>query len=428
MLNASFRQDGSSQISPENRYKNFYSIGAAWEITREDFMSDQKVFDFLKVKASYGVLGVQNTYGFDYPFYPALQTGNTAVFGNTIAPAYSLSYEPNRNLTWEVVKAWEVGFEAYLLKNRLHVEAAYYDKKTEDIMTIVPTGAGRQRLDNVGSVTNNGFELSAEWRQQINDNLSFSVGGNFTTFNNKVIDLGGNKLNASEERPNQTEAGQPIGYFYGYVVEGVYQTYAEKLASPVVVGYQYGPGDLKYKDINNDGFIDANDRTMIGNPTPDFAYGANASVSFKGFDLGIEVNGVYGSEIYRFWGSSELPFTKFNYPQFKMNRWTGEGTSNWDPILGDNHPINRLPSTYGIEDGSYFRIRNLQLGYNFNVESMNKLHIQNLRVFFNIQNLKTFKNNSGYTPEFGGTATSFGIDNGTGPIPRTTTFGINITF
>ena len=428
LLNASFRQDGSSQISPENRYKNFYSIGAAWEVTREDFMSDQHVFDFLKVKASYGVLGVQNTYGFDYPFYPALQTGNTAVFGNTIAPAYSLSYEPNRNLTWEVVKAWEVGFEAYLLKNRLHVEAAYYDKKTEDIMTIVPTGAGRQRLDNVGSVTNNGFELSAEWRQQINDNLSFSVGGNFTTFNNKVIDLGGNKLNASEERPNQTEAGQPIGYFYGYVVEGVYQTYAEKLASPVVVGYQYGPGDLKYKDINNDGFIDANDRTMIGNPTPDFAYGANASVSFKGFDLGIEVNGVYGSEIYRFWGSSELPFTKFNYPQFKMNRWTGEGTSNWDPILGDNHPINRLPSTYGIEDGSYFRIRNLQLGYNFNVESMNKLHIQNLRVFFNIQNLKTFKNNSGYTPEFGGTATSFGIDNGTGPIPRTTTFGINITF
>jgi TonB-linked SusC/RagA family outer membrane protein len=428
LLNASFRQDGSSQISPENRYKNFYSIGAAWELTREDFMSTQKFFDFLKLKASWGVLGVQNTYGYDYPYYPALQTGNTAIFGNTIAPAYSLAYEPNRNLTWEVVNAWEVGFEAYMLKNRLHVEAAYYDKKTEDIMTIVPTGAGRQRLDNVGSVTNNGFELAAEWRQQINKNFSFSIGGNFTTFNNKVVDLGGNKLNASEERPNQTEAGYPIGYFFGYVVEGVYQSYAEKLASPVVVGYQYGPGDLKYKDVNGDGFIDANDRTMIGNPTPDFAYGASATMAYKGFDFGIDVNGVYGNEVYRYWGSSELPFTKFNYPQFKMDRWNGEGTSNWDPILGDNHPINRLPSTYGIEDGSYFRIRNIQLGYNFNPQDMAKYHIQNLRIFANVQNLKTFKNNSGYAPEFGGTATSFGIDNGTGPLPRVITAGINITF
>jgi outer membrane receptor protein involved in Fe transport len=397
-------------------------------MTREDFMSQQHVFDFLKLKASWGVLGVQNTYGYDYPYYPSLQTGNTAVFGNNIAPAYSLAYEPNRLLTWEVVNAWEVGFEASLLQNRLHVEAAYYDKKTEDIMTIVPTGAGRQRLDNVGSVKNNGFELSADWKQQITKDFSITLSGNFTTFNNKVLDLGGNKLNASEERPNQTEAGYPIGYFFGYVVEGVYQSYAEKLASPVVVGYQYGPGDLKYKDVNADGKIDASDRTMIGNPTPDFTYGGSITLNYKGFDFGIDVNGVYGSEVYRYWGSSELPFTKFNYPQFKMNRWNGEGTSNWDPILGDNHPINRLPSTYGIEDGSYFRIRNLQLGYNVNQEFLSKYHIQNLRVFLNVQNLATFKNNSGYTAEFGGTATSFGIDNGTGPLPRVTTFGINLTF
>lgn len=428
LLNGSFRRDGSSQISPFNRYKNFYSVGAAWELTKEKFMAKQELFNFFKLKASWGILGVQNTYGYDYPFYPALQSGNTAVFGNNIVPAYSLSYEPQRDLTWETVNAKEIGFEFYALNNRLHAEAAYYDKTTRDIMTIVPTGSGRYRLDNVGDLRNKGFELSAGWNQKLTKDWSFSVNANITTFSNKVGDLGGNRLPASEERPNQTEAGYPIGYFYGYVVEGLYQSYADKLASPKVIGYDYGPGDFKYKDINGDNVIDTKDRTMIGNPTPDFMYGISLQASYKGFDFGMDFNGVYGNEIYRYWGSSELPFTTFNYPAFKMNRWTGEGTSNWDPILGANHTINRLPSTYGIEDGSYFRIRNIQLGYNFNPELLKKVYIKNIRIFANVQNLKTFKRNSGYTPEFGGTATSFGIDNGNGPVPLVFTGGINVTF
>lgn len=428
LLNGSFRRDGSSQISPFNRYKNFYSVGAAWELTKEKFMAKQELFNFLKLKASWGILGVQNTYGYDYPFYPALQSGNTAVFGNNIVPAYSLSYEPQRDLTWETVNAKEIGFEFYALNNRLHAEAAYYDKTTRDIMTIVPTGSGRYRLDNVGDLRNKGFEFSAGWNQKLTKDWSFSVNANITTFSNKVGDLGGNRLPASEERPNQTEAGYPIGYFYGYVVEGLYQSYADKLGSPKVIGYDYGPGDFKYKDINGDNVIDTKDRTMIGNPTPDFMYGISLQASYKGFDFGMDFNGVYGNEIYRYWGSSELPFTTFNYPSFKMNRWTGEGTSNWDPILGANHTINRLPSTYGIEDGSYFRIRNIQLGYNFNPELLKKVYIKNIRLFANVQNLKTFKRNSGYTPEFGGTATSFGIDNGNGPVPLVFTGGINVTF
>jgi len=428
LLNGSFRRDGSSQISPFNRFKNFYSVGAAWELTKEKFMEKQNLFNFFKLKASWGILGVQNTYGYDYPFYPALQSGNTAVFGNNIVPAYSLSYEPQRDLTWETVNAKEIGFEFYALNNRLHAEAAYYDKTTKDIMTIVPTGSGRYRLDNVGDLRNKGFEFSAGWNQKLTKDWSFSVNANITTFNNKVVDLGGNRLPASEERPNQTEAGYPIGYFYGYVVEGLYQSYADKLASPKVIGYDYGPGDFKYKDINGDNVIDTKDRTMIGNPTPDFMYGVSLQASYKGFDFGVDFNGVYGNEIYRFWGSSELPFTTFNYPAFKLNRWTGEGTSNWDPILGANHTINRLPSTYGIEDGSYFRIRNVQLGYNFTPALLKKVNIKSVRLFANVQNLKTFKRNSGYTPEFGGTATSFGIDNGNGPVPLVFTGGINVTF
>lgn len=428
LLNGSFRRDGSSQISPANRYKNYYSIGAGWEVTREDFMASQKFIDFLKIKASWGLLGVQNTYGFDYPFYPALLTGNTAVFGSNIVPAYSLAYEPNRNLTWEVVDSKEAGFELYAFNNRLHVEAAYYSKLTKDVMTIVNFGTGQRRLDNVGSVKNNGIELAAGWVQKITPDLTLTVNANFTTFKNKVISLGGDKLYASEERPNQTEAGFPIGYFYGYIVDGIYQSYADKLGSPKVSGYEYGPGDLKYRDIDGNDTIDTRDRTIIGNPTPDFSYGGSINLTYKGFDLGIDVGGVYGNEVYRFWGSSELPFTKFNYASFKMNRWHGEGTSNWDPILGDNHVINRLPSTYGIEDGSYFRIRNLQIGYNFDQAVLRRTHIKALRIFANAQNLKTFKHNSGYTPEFGGTATSFGIDNGNGPLPMVLTGGINVTF
>ncbi len=428
ILNASFRRDAASQISPLNRSQNFYSVGAAWEVTKESFMSNQKFFDFLKIKASWGILGVDNTFGFNYPYYPALQTGNSAVFGNNVVPAYSLAYDPQRNLKWEEINAKEVGFEFYALKNRLHVEAAYYDKKTNDVMALISTGSGRPRLDNIGNIRNNGVEVAAGWTQQISKDLTFSVNGNITTINNKVLFLGDQKLAASEERPNQTEAGYPIGYFYGYVVEGLYQTYAEKLASPTVVGYNYGPGDFKYKDVNGDGKIDASDRTLIGNPTPDFIYGLSLSLNYKGFDVGVDMNGVYGNEIYRFWGSSELPFTKFNYPAFKLNRWTGEGTSNWDPILGDNHVINRLPSTYGIEDGSYFRLRNIQAGYNFESQLIKKIYAKSLRIFANVQNLKTFKRNSGYTPEFGGSATSFGIDNGNGPVPMVFTAGINVNF
>lgn len=428
MLNASFRKDGSSAWRPENQqWQDFYSVGAAWDISKEKFFDQQNVFDFMKLKASWGVLGVQNTYGFDYPAYPALQTGNTAVFGDLIAPAYSLAYNVDPNLRWESVDAKEVGLEFNMLKNRLHVEAAYYDKTTNDLLSLVPDGNNRQRLSNIGTLRNKGFEFVASYNHTFNKDLSLSVSGNLTTFSNKMGDIAF-KLAASEERPNQTEVGFPIGYFYGYVVEGLYQSYADKLKSPPVVGYEYGPGDFKYKDVNGDGKIDATDRTMIGNPTPDFMYGASINLKYKGFDLNVDLNGVYGNEIYRYWGSSELPFTTFNYPSFKLNRWRGEGTSNWDPILGANRAINRLPSTYGIEDGSYLRLRNIQIGYNFSPALLAKAKIKSLRIFANAQNLKTWKRNSGYTPEYGGSPTSFGIDNGNSPMPYVITGGINVNF
>ncbi|HEY0730869.1 MAG TPA: SusC/RagA family TonB-linked outer membrane protein, partial [Chitinophagaceae bacterium] len=293
-LNASFRRDASSQISPLNREKNFYSIGAAWEVSRENFMQSQNLFNYLKLKGSWGSLGNYNTFGLAYPYYPELQTGSTAVFGNVIAPAYGLAYEPNRELTWESVDAKEVGLEWGMLNNKLTGEFAYYNKLTKDLLAFIDLGPAGTRLDNIGEILNRGFELSSTWSNNISKDFSYSISGNFTTYHNEVKSLpSGAKLNASEERPNQTEEGFPIGYFYGYVAEGIYQSYADKLASvPMNLGNNYGPGDLKYKDINGDGVVDSDDRTIIGNPTPDFTYGAALNLNYKGFDLGIDVNGV----------------------------------------------------------------------------------------------------------------------------------------
>ncbi|MBN8673838.1 MAG: TonB-dependent receptor [Chitinophagales bacterium] len=431
-LNASFRRDASSQISPANRSQNFWAVGAAWELTKEGFMQDQKIFDFLKLKASIGVLGNQNIeipgLGTDYPFYPGLVGGAAAVFGNNIYTAYQQAFIPDPNLKWETVSAKEVGVELSAFSNRLRFEASYFDKLTKDLMTLIPGPSGtRPGLTNIGSIKNNGLEFSASWVQKLTKDMTLTIGGNLTTYNNKVVELA-TKDFAIINGFNRTVVGEPIGSFYGYIVEGIYQSYADVLASPINTEFSYGPGDLKYKDINGDGVINTADRSVIGNPTPDFAYGGNINLTYKGFDLGIDVNGVYGNEIYRNWGGTESPFQRVNYAAFKVNRWRGEGTSNWDPILAQDHRINYEASTYGIEDGSYFRIRNIQVGYNFSPQFASKLKAKNFRLFANIQNLKTFKNNLGYTPEFGGSAISFGVDNAGGAIPVVSTFGLNITF
>ena len=428
-INGSFRRDASSQISPSNRSQNFWAVGAAWELTKENFMSSQDIFDFVKIKASLGVLGNQNSYGYDYPFFPALAGGAAAVFGNNIYVAFQPTYIPDRNLKWETVHAKEVGVELNAFSNRLHLDVNYFSKVTKDLMTYVPGPSGTlARLSNIGSIKNNGLEFAASWDQKISKDFTLIVSGNLTTYKNKVLELATKEF-AIVQGYNRTVVGEPIGSFYGYVVEGIYQSYNDKLSSPVNTEFSYGPGDLKYKDINGDGVINTQDKTIIGNPSPDFTYGGTITLNYKGFDLGFDVNGVYGNEIYRNWGGTESPFQRVNYPEFKINRWHGEGTSNWDPILGQDHRINYESSTYGIEDGSYFRIRNIQAGYNFSQNMLSKTRaIKSLRLFANVQNLKTFKNNSGYTSEFGGSATLFGVDNAGGAIPVVTTFGINVTF
>ena len=300
--------------------------------------------------------------------------------------------------------------------------------------------SGQQaQLVNNGDIRNNGFEFSAGWTQQIDRNWSFSVNGNITTYKNLVESIG-QPLLADPQNPSQTEEGHPIGYFYGYKAIGLYQSYADILASPAssVNGQPVAPGDLKYADLNHDNKINNLDQTSIGNPTPKFGYGGSVNVSFRQFELGVEVNGVYGNQIYREWATSMQQNSLYNYPSYDVNAWHGAGTSNWIPIVDAQHLNNRAPSSFGIEDGSYIRIRNMQLGYNFGTNMLSKAHIKNVKIYVNVQNLKTWKHNLGFSPEYGGfpnlaggaSATSFGVDVGdaSAALPRIITGGINVTF
>lgn len=425
-LNASFRYDGTSAF-PNNTWEPFWAVGAAWELTKEKFMENQKAFDFLKVKASTALLGIQNRGNYDYPAYPVLSTGGGVPFGQITYTVAEPSYTADRDLQWEKNRAIEVGFELESFQRKLHVDFAYYNKKTTDLLSYVDNIGFRDALINQGSIRNSGLEFSASWRQPISKDFEVNFSANFTTYKSKVLELANNGTPIITNG-SIIKVGAPVGAFYGYIVEGIYQSYADKLASPVNTDFSYGPGDFKYKDVNGDGIISSLDRTIIGDPTPDFAYGGSVNLRYKGFDFGVDFGGVYGNEIYRMWGGTESPFQRVNYPAFKMNRWNGAGTSNWDPILGQGHRINYEYSTYGIEDGSYFRLRNIQAGYNFSGSLISKIKLKSLRVFANVQNLKTWKNNRGYSPEFGGSGLEFGVDRAGNAIPMVTTFGINANF
>jgi hypothetical protein len=271
------------------------------------------------------------------------------------------------------------------------------------------------------------LEFSVNWNDKIGD-FGYHIGGNLTTLNNKVVSLlqKGYSIIDGDKSQSYTQAGYPIGYFYGYKVAGVYQSLTDIANSPTNILAKVTPGDLKFQDVDGDGKITTADRTMIGDPTPDVTYGVNFGVSYKNLELNVEMMGQGGSQIYRTWDNYN--WSQFNFLAQRMDRWHGEGTSNWQPLLNTKHTINNMNSEYYVEDGSFFRIRNVQLAYNFSKQLLRKLAVKDLKIYANIQNLKTWKHNTGYTPELGGSATAFGVDNGSYPMPVVYTMGINLTF
>ncbi|MEP6750774.1 MAG: SusC/RagA family TonB-linked outer membrane protein, partial [Bacteroidota bacterium] len=450
-LNASVRNDASSKLLPANQNQVFWAVGGAWDVTKEQFMSNVHAINYLKIKGSVGVLGNQSALGSDgnqlaYPAYPLVTTGSSANFGTNVYAAPQLAYEANPNLKWETVASQEVGFELNALKDRLHFEANYFNKKTKDLIVFINRPSPlRPILENSGSIRNWGEEFTASWTQSLSKDFSINFGGNITFLQNKILSLandfpllpayqGGSPYISNSSQNNasaesRSAVGHPIGAYYGYKVDGLYQSNLDilKSASASSLG-SYRPGDFKFHDTNGDGKIAADDRTFIGNPTPKFTYGGYVNLNYKSFGLSVDVGGVYGNQIFRVWGSLESPFQRVNYPEFKLNRWHGAGTSNWEPIISQADRFNYNGSTYNLEDGSYVRIRNIQLSYAFAQSLLSKVKIKAARFFINVQNPKTWKHNEGYSPEHGGNATYFGYDYGDGAIPMVSTAGVNVTF
>ncbi|MEP6466665.1 MAG: hypothetical protein ABJB05_10190, partial [Parafilimonas sp.] len=339
----------------------------------------------------------------------------------------------------ETVQSEDIGIELNAFDNRLHFEGTYYNKTTKDLMTFVDRSSLGipNELINGGSLRNWGEEFLASWKQNFSRDFSMDLSGNITFLKNKVLslakDIPTGILDRSFENNgtavSRTQAGHPIGSFYGYEQIGVFQSYADIIKSPSESSLgAVRPGDRKFADLNGDGVIDASDRTFIGNPTPDFMYGMSVTLNYKNISLDIDGEGVYGADIFRTWNSLESPFQRVNYAAFQLDRWHGAGTSNWEPIISQQDRVNYNGSTYNIEDGSYFRLRNIQLSYSISSNALNTIHIKGIRLYANAQNIKTWKHNHGYTPEYGGDATAFGYDNAGGAIPYIITFGFSATF
>lgn len=428
LASITFRADGSSKFSPNNRWGYFPSVGLGWVITDENFMRELKdVLNYTKIKASWGKLG--NDKIGNYLWFPTINPkGQQVVVDGKTYYIPTVSNLVDENIHWEVVTGFDFGIESQLFNSKLTLEAGYYIKTTNDLLAYVAppvsVGAGFA-ITNAGSLKNSGVEFMLTWRDKIGEfNYSASING--ATLKNEVLALGNDNSDIVTGSYHRTSVGHPVGAIYGYVQDGVFQNQNE-INNYYPASWISKPGDIRYKDLDGDEKITAADRDFIGSTIPTFTYGANLYASYQNFDISIDFNGAYGSEIIN---TKKLPtYAQFNYYTTSLNRWHGEGTSNFEPILDTSRGHNFVPSTNLLESGAYFRIRSIQLGYNLPKVVLKAIGVSKFRIFANTQNPLTFKQNSGYTPEIGGSILSGSIDNGsTYPLPTTYTAGVSVNF
>ncbi|MFD1630930.1 SusC/RagA family TonB-linked outer membrane protein [Pseudopedobacter beijingensis] len=428
LLNATIRRDGSSKFAPENRWGTFGSVGLGWVASEEDFFKNTiSSINFLKLRTAWGKLGNSNAFP-NNVYQQTLATGSSAVFGDYVYPAITYAYKPDPNLHWEVIQGFDIGMDIRALDSRLSAELNYYDKQTTDLFTKVylPDDPLKPYYTNMGKVTNKGVEVALGWSDKLGEDFSYNIGGNFSYVKNRVVSIG----NASNFNltgnggVNMTETGKSIGYFYGFRQIGIYQSTADLDKIPAMPTSL--PGDIAYADITGDGIITADDREYLGTPFPPYSYGLSVSIAYKGFDASIDGQGVAGNKVYAQWKTAS--FTRINYPANRLNAWTGAGSTNIEPII-ESRANNQLFSTYFLEDGSYFRLRNIQIGYTFDQKMLTKAGIQRLRLYISGQNMKTWSKVSGYTPEAQlSDILGSGADNGIYPVPSVYSFGLNLTF
>ena len=439
MAQVTIRRDGSSRFGSNNHWATFPSFSLGWNLHKEDFMDWSRGWlSNSKIRFSWGQNGNENIGNFGYTVLT--DTNNNYIFGTdeSIAIGTKSSGLANPSLKWETSTQLDAGIDFGFLQNSITLTVDYFNKRTSDmLMTMnIPSYVGESKpTGNVGTMENSGIELEAGYKHSWGD-FNLRVNGNISYLKNKLIEYGNEEGWANLDSFQGTgtitraENGMPFPYFYGYKTDGIFQNQAEIDAYVNAAGEKIMPnavpGDVRFVDVDGDGSITVDDRTYIGKGTPDWSWGLNFNISWKGFDFSMLWQGTIGNDIYDATRRNDI--SKTNLPAYMLNRWTGEGTSDKYPrfVIGDS--VNWQSSDLMIYDGTYARLKNIQLGYTLPSKLTGKIFISSLRLFVSAENLVTLTKYHGYDPEISSGGTSLGIDFGVYPQPRTFSFGVNVGF
>jgi TonB-linked SusC/RagA family outer membrane protein len=415
MLTANLRADASSRFAENNQWGYFPSVSAGWRIINESFLENVNWLSDLKLRASTGKLGNQEID--NYAFLTLLRRSGEQ---------YLISRYGNPDLKWETTNQNNIGIDIGVLKNKLNLSVDYFVKKTADILLPIslPSIVGNvsPTIVNAGEVSNKGIEIALGYNNTFRD-FRYSINANLATIKNNVEKLHPN-LPSIVGDVSRTEKGQPLGAFYGYVFDGIYQNQQE------ITSHLHGtlnapnkPGDIKFKDLNNDGIINDNDRDFLGSAIPRLFYGLNLSLNFKGFDLAALFQGAGGVERYNDAKQiTDYDSRPFNHSDFVLGSWNGEGSTNTIPRATFNDNGSSKKSSIFVEDASYFRFKNLEIGYSLNsLPVFSRLGAQQVRLYVSAQNIFTVTKYTGLDPE----STDI-IDRGTYPQSQAILFGLNV--
>ena len=440
LISGMVRRDGSSDFTAANRFDQFNSVTAGWKISDESFLKDNSVINFLKLRGSYGTLG--NNVGGNL-FRAALSGEGVYVFDNALTIGAALGPLPNANATWETAEKTDIGLDMKLFNSKVEIVADYFLEDREDLLigglpvsgllgTSAP-GSGSPTV-NAGTTRSEGAELLISYNDNISDDLSFGISYNITKVEGTVtaikgdVPLQGGSFGVGQQAPSRMEVGQPIGYFFGLQSNGIFQSQAEIDAHPSQegLGSASAPGDIRFVDTNNDGAIDTNDRTFIGKPLADYYMGFNLSLNFKGFDFSAFTYAEVGKDMVR---NYERDQPNVNRLDLYLDRWTGAGTSNSVPRATTGSTNNKLFSDFFVEDASFIRIQNIQLGYSLPADVISAIGMSKFRIYASVNNAFTFTNYEGFDPAATtGQALGGGIDYGFYPVSRQYLLGLNISF
>ena len=440
LLTAILRRDGSSRFGSNNKYGFFPSFSAGWVPSREDFWKENEYVNQLKIRGGYGVTGNDNIGDFQYLSTVSGGRNYTIGTSGSVTIGNSPDAPSNPDLKWEETSQLNIGFDARLF-NDFSLGFDWYKKETTGILQPVTipgyVGAIGSPTGNVADMENTGVDIEVGYNKKIND-VNLSLNGNVSILKNEVTFLGngvdflsgGASIQSSTYPITRTQVGQPVNSFYGFRTNGIFQNQSEidnyVSSNGTVIQPNAQPGDFKWKDIDDDGDIDSDDRDFLGSSIPKLTFGFTLNVDYKNFDLLVFCQGASGNKIFQ--GLRRLDVENANYQTSALGRWVGEGTSNSYPRLTTNDTNNNFsnPSDFYLEDGDYLRFKTIQIGYSLPSSVLDKIGVDKLRIYLTSENLLTFTKYSGFDPEIGGGI--FGIDRGYYPQAITNQIGINLQF